>query len=307
MTRRRHSRTRRLFAGLVLAGCTVAACSGGGGRTPPPNASSNSKAPPTDVKPSDTPSCRSGHNACVDETLGEMQRRVERLAAACDHGAVFALTYLDITKEYRRMIRDPAAFEDLVYANHLDALFARFYFSAFDSYSKGDVDFVPPAWRIAFDQSAAGRISSLGDALLGINAHINRDLPFVLDQLGIVGPDGRNRKNDFETVAIVFGRAFVPMLREAGELFDPTLAEPKLGGQTLDVKAALALVRDWRDAAFRNAERLRNAPTAQARRAITAEIESNAAVLARTLQLATTYPPSESSASRDTYCASHRA
>jgi hypothetical protein len=37
-------------------------------------------------------------------------------------------------------------------------------------------------------------VTGSGDLLLGISAHVNRDLPFVLASLGLVAPDGTSRK-----------------------------------------------------------------------------------------------------------------
>ena len=48
-------------------------------------------------------------------------------------------------------MRRPGGFEDVMFVNRLDALFAGFYFAAFDT-SAGDVDAVPPAWRIVFSK-----------------------------------------------------------------------------------------------------------------------------------------------------------
>jgi hypothetical protein len=62
----------------------------------------------------------------------------------------------------------------------------------------------------------------------------------------------------------------------------------------------------WREAAWRNAERLVNAPDAASRAAVAASIEQSATVLAQTIKAATAYVwPLQSSASRDAFCASH--
>ena len=50
---------------------------------------------------------------------------------------------------------------------------------------------VPEAWRIAFDAADHETVATLGDILLGMNAHISRDLPFALARTGLVEPDGR--------------------------------------------------------------------------------------------------------------------
>jgi hypothetical protein len=265
------------------------------------------RAVPISVPSVESLACGSGEPACVDATVRAMQQRLEPLASACDHRAVFALTYLRVTEEFGRTIAGPDTFDDAQYVNRLDTLFAELYFQAFDAEARGDVAEVPPAWRIAFDQAAAGTVTGLGDALLGINAHINRDLPFAAEALGLVGPDGRSRRPDFDAVNAVLERVFASMIAEAADRFDPSLSSPAFGeGYGLAVDDALVLIRAWRDGAFRDAERLASAPTPGDRQRIVAEIEDGAASLARSLQLATAYPRDESAAGRDAYCASQR-
>ena len=41
-----------------------------------------------------------------------MTRRFEPLASSCDHDAIFALTYLRVTEEYRRTVESPTFFDD---------------------------------------------------------------------------------------------------------------------------------------------------------------------------------------------------
>ncbi|HET6641882.1 MAG TPA: hypothetical protein VFG93_01280, partial [Gaiellaceae bacterium] len=48
--------------------------------------------------------CIAGRVQCVDKTVREMTKRFDPLASSCDHDAIFALTYLRVTEEYRRTI-----------------------------------------------------------------------------------------------------------------------------------------------------------------------------------------------------------
>src|SRR5215213_828729 len=57
--------------------------------------------------PSSENDCAAGRTHCVDAVIREMQRRFDPLATACDHDAIFSLTYLRTTEEYRRTIEDP--------------------------------------------------------------------------------------------------------------------------------------------------------------------------------------------------------
>ena len=53
---------------------------------------------------------------------------------------------------------------------------------------------VPRAWAIAFGAADERAMSAAGNLALGINAHVQRDLPFVLAAIGLVKPDGSSRK-----------------------------------------------------------------------------------------------------------------
>ena len=108
-----------------------------------------------------------------------MTRRFDALASSCDHNAIFSLTYLRVTEEYRRTVEAPF-FDDTPFVNHEDTVFARYYFAAFDAWTGGRTAEVPPAWRVAFDAAQSRAVSATGDLLLGINAHVQRDLPLVL-------------------------------------------------------------------------------------------------------------------------------
>src|SRR3954465_4484500 len=91
----------------------------------------------TDYEPSTANDCAAGRTHCVDAAVREMKRRFDPPAAACDHNAIFSLTYLRTTEEYRRTIADPAFFQDTNFVNHEDAVLARYYFSPYDDWPRG--------------------------------------------------------------------------------------------------------------------------------------------------------------------------
>jgi hypothetical protein len=139
--------------------------------------------------PSSPDDCIAGRVQCVDGTIREMTKRFDPLASSCDHNAIFALTYLRVTEAYRdTVVQDPSFFDDTPFVNHEDRVFALYYFSAYDNWAGGHIENVPDAWRIAFDAARARTVSGTGDLLLGINAHVQRDLPLVLYSLGSYGP-----------------------------------------------------------------------------------------------------------------------
>jgi hypothetical protein len=258
----------------------------------------------TEYDPSSENDCAAGRTRCVDAVIREMERRFGPLAGSCDHDAIFSLTYLRTTEEYRRAIEDPAFFEDTRFVNHEDVVFARDYFEAYDDWAAGRLAAVPQAWAIAFRAADQRAVSAAGNVALGINAHVQRDLPFVLAAIGMVKPDGSSRKPDHDQVNVFLNRVADDLYPEIARRFDPTIDDSELPG-TADNFAEFQIIPTWREIAWRNAERLVSAPSAEARARVAAEIEAYAASQAETLRASYQYGLLGSSAARDAYCAAH--
>jgi hypothetical protein len=248
--------------------------------------------------------CVAGRAGCVDKTIREMTRRFDRLASSCDHNAIFSLVYLRVTEEYRRTIATPF-FDDTPFVNYEDGIFARYYFAAYDAWAAGRTADVPPAWRAAFDAAGDREVSAVGDLLLGINAHVQRDLPFVLYSIGLVAPDGSSRKPDHDRVDEILNRVIDDVIAEIARRFDPTIEDTNLP-TTLDEFTLFQTLVAWRETAWRNAELLAAAPSAAARDLVASQIEREAASEAAAIRLSTQYLPlSRAGAARDAYCAAH--
>jgi hypothetical protein len=249
--------------------------------------------------------CPSGRTACVERVIGEMKQRLRPLARACHHDAVFATVYLRVTQEYRRTVRDdPRYFRDTAYVNREDVAFAELYFDARDAHARGRP--APPAWRIALEAARRREVTGVGNLLMAMNAHINRDLPFVLAGLGLTHPDGSSRYGDHRAVNPILFRAYGPALAEVAARYDPTIDDADLPTGIDDV-ALFQLVVAWREAAWRNARLLAAAPTPAARAAVARAIEAAAAATAVTLRTATASPAVLGApAARDAYCAAAR-
>jgi Family of unknown function (DUF5995) len=254
--------------------------------------------------PASPDDCSAGRIQCVDKTIREMTRRSDALASTCDHNEIFSLTYLRVTEDYRRTIEGPF-FDDTPFVNYEDTLFAHYYFAAHDAWVGGRIEHVPPAWRVAFDAAARHAVSASGDLLLGINAHVQRDLPLVLYAAGIVQPDGTSRKPDHDRVNVILNRVADDVLAEIARRFDPTVDDSNLP-TSLDDAALFQTLAGWREKAWRNAERLAAAPTPEARELVVAEIEADAATEGRAIVAAMGYPPPlGGSGPRDAFCAVH--
>jgi Family of unknown function (DUF5995) len=247
--------------------------------------------------------CVAGKIKCVDRVAQRLERQLSSLG--CNHNAVFSLAYARTTEKIAQVERaDPSFFADTPWLNHYDAVFADMYFTAWNAWQNRKPG-VPDAWAMAFDAADRKKVSGGGNLLLGMSAHVNRDLPFTLYAIGLVAPDGTSRKPDHDKVNEVLNMVVTPLIDEVAAKYDPSArVVPGLGGlgDYLEFQALPA----WREQAWRNAERLATAPDAAARAVIAADIERSAATEASLLIALTQYqPPVTTSAPRDAFCAAH--
>jgi len=260
----------------------------------------------SEYEPTSLNDCIAGRPECVASTIRKMQSRFAPLAQDCSHQAVFALAYLRTTEQYLDFSRTAGFLSDPAFVNHQDVAFAEMYFSAYDNWAAGRIQRVAPAWRVALRAADNRTVDGMGNLLLGMNAHVNRDLPFVLAGIGLIAPDGSSRKPDHDQINIMLNHVVQPLVREEAARFDSSIAiaPTPFGVGYTGLMQALVI---WRETAWRNAELLVAAPTAAARDVVAAEIESSAEVTAQVLVAASRYqPPLKTTAPRDRHCALHR-
>ncbi|MFL6061924.1 MAG: DUF5995 family protein [Marmoricola sp.] len=249
--------------------------------------------------------CVAGRPSCLQATLKEQSRIADQTASTCSHNAIFARAYVRMTQLYGYTRAIPGYYQDVPYFNHVDAVFARYYTDAYYSWQSGNRAAVPQAWLTALDAAKNKKVSGSGDLLLGMNAHINRDLPYVMAAAGIVAPDGSSRKVDYDAVEAWLYDATAPLIAEFAARFDPSIddtADPFGIGNF----ALFQLVSAWRENAWRNAEALVSAPTSAARALVSATIETEANTAAQAILTSQSYVPLlTSTAPRDTFCAAH--
>lgn len=257
--------------------------------------------------PASADDCIAGRDQCATKTVHEMNKRLETLATSCSHNAVFALAYQRISEGYI-WIRDTEDadgsphYDDRAGLNFIVEVFARAYFYAYDEWAAGRMP--SAAWKLALDAARDKRVSGSGDLLLGISAHINRDLPFVLAASGLVSPDGTSRKPDYDKVNVLLWKLTKPLTAEQSERFDPTMAN---GSNSLLDPATFQAIVSWRERAWRNAEALVGAKS-DAERALVAErIEATALTEGALILSSSAYvPPLTTTKARDDYCAGHK-
>ena len=245
-----------------------------------------------------TPSrCSSGSFRCIDTTIGDMTGRFDRLAPTCDHDAVFSLLYLRVTERYKQVAATPGFFLDPRQVNYEDAVFSDLYTGAFDDWHANDPGTVPPIWRLAFATADSRQASGSGDALLGMAAHILRDLPFTLYHIGMV--DHRDHLAVNEMLRSVYESA----TKELARRFDATMSTSYIVPGTQ--QTFMEVVVQWREQGWRNAQDLMAAPDDAARAQVADRIERDAWNTGVTLYLGTRYALQQETVVRDSYCATH--
>jgi len=182
----------------------------------------------------------------------------------------FALLYLRTT-EGMRDANTEGEFSDPAFWDHeVIPTFADHYLEAYAAWKRGDVHAVPAAWRIAF-QARPARLTCTQLLYLGINAHVNNDLAFVIDDLG-----SRYTYLDHQHVDDVLARRVGPTVYPEiqRDLCPDVFTDPVPASADRDIDA-------WRQLAWENAQRLRQAPDSRARRDVARQIRRHARDKAR--------------------------
>lgn len=248
-----------------------------------------------------TPGCETPSLACIDHEIERMEAVQQQLG--CDHRGVFDTTYLELTRVLREtMTEDPTFFRHPDSLEAEDGLFAQYYFDMLDDDANGRP--VAPAWRIALDAAKRSDVGAVTDMLLGINAHVNNDMPFVVAAIGLRTPDGESKKPDHDHFNEILNRAYPRVVHAVADRFDPLMRIENSDLTPLDDLAGLELVRGWRELVWRNAERLVNAKTDAQRATVTRQIQQMAAFEANLILLVGPHLPGYA-AQRDAYCQAH--
>src|SRR5436309_15985332 len=119
--------------------------------------------------------------APIDDLLARMEALLQPMRAAGDERQHFLATYMRTTIAVKAEV-DLGGFVDADWTERWDIAFAALYLDALDEWNaKGTA---PGPWRIAFEAAnATPRVPPIRHLLLGMNAHINYDLPQALLQV----------------------------------------------------------------------------------------------------------------------------
>jgi hypothetical protein len=257
--------------------------------------------------------CADGHFGCWNDLLVALTQK--RTALNCNHEAIATDAYVTITNGLKQRTKD-GFWVRPDRLTHEGRQYAQEYLDQSANWHSGNTAAVAPAWQVAFQSMQDNSQTGTGDLLLWLNAHIRRDNPIraIEQSQGVLRTDGlmpaASGREDHNRVSDALQDMLVPMLSHNAAIYDPSVDDSvELFGMVMDPKGLYALISDWREEAWRNAEQLRHARAdggvnGVAYQTKLAEINQAAYDGAVAIKAATLATPDQAAA-RDAYCAAH--
>jgi hypothetical protein len=225
----------------------------------------------------------------VDEAIVALQGLERHFVQRRDRRGVFATGYLEITRAIARHLA-AGGFLDPEWSRRYLIHFANLYRIALLRYESGEVAAVPKSWRLAFGAARSDTGLVIQHLVLGINAHINHDLPLALVEIGI-DPDRAIRYQDHVTVNQVLEGATAGMKHRVGELYAPVLYRlDRIAGRLDDDITNFSIPRA-REHAWTFAVALTAARNEEDRALLHRALDEQAAVMARLVLASPTRHP----------------
>ncbi len=177
--------------------------------------------------------------------------------------AYFPALYRAVTLRVRDGIA-AGRFADGARMNRLDTGFANRYFAAFEAHRSGSP--LSDAWRVAFASASRPDTIVLQHLLLGINAHINLDLPIAAVE-AVAGTSIDSIAGDFQAINEILSSLLDPAQRVI-DRFSPLLnVLDKVGGRS-DEAIVNFSIKTAREEAWHEATRLSSEIDTQRARSI---------------------------------------
>lgn len=259
---------------------------------------------PNDVQAHAVEHCRKPTLGCVERLEGRLERQFERFNASCDHRAVISYSYLEITRGLLADLRGPRQGALVAHRRWMEYLITNFsnrYFRAFHHYARGLP--LTPAWKITFDAAMSSDASAGQEVLLFSSVHVQHDLPFAYEQMGIETRSGRSRKLDHDAVNAVNARVFDGIEKFIGSHYDPAFSLIDIPFAPAEEVGTMELIKSWREQGWRSAERLLAADSPAERAEVAQTIRDTSTAWAQMIASGGLPGYRET---RDQYCLAHQ-
>ena len=218
----------------------------------------------------------------IDEVLSLLDAEVRQTMRDGDAHGIFAALYLKMSVRVWQGIQD-GVFDDGVRMDRFDTLFANRYFVARDAW-RAQQD-TTKSWRVAFQGAREDDNIALQHMLLGVNAHINLDLPIAAAET-VPTEEIADLEDDFERINDIIAE----LLDDAQEVLgkhSPGMRMVDLLGGPLDEWFGVFSIKKMRQRAWAGALALSRSPDAPHRDREIVLLDRQVALLGRLL----TRPP----------------
>ncbi|MET0594790.1 MAG: DUF5995 family protein [Polyangiaceae bacterium] len=208
----------------------------------------------------------------IDEVVTQLDAIIAHYRDRGSTLAFFPALYRGVTVRVRDGIRD-GRFADGPRMNRLDTRFANRYLAALEDWRAGNKP--PRAWRAAFTSEIRPTTLILQHLLLGMNAHINFDLPIAT--IGTGADEMPSLQGDFNIINDIL-QAMLDEVQEVVNGFSPLLdILDRVGGRTDEAICTFSIV-NAREEAWHEAVRL-SAETEQRRERSILSLDRRVALL----------------------------
>jgi hypothetical protein len=215
-----------------------------------------------------------------DQMLDRMLAMVAQWDGVADGRRVFLRGY---TLMYANMLDalDQGRFHDPAYIRWLLRRFAEHYFEALEAFDNGNGD-VPAVWKCTFDMAIGSTTTVAEDLLLGLNAHINHDLPLTLREnlsaewLLLSLAERASKHDDYLSVNAVIAETTAAFQKEVVERYSHALRtiDPLIAPVLRTVEWEMdRIITAWRESVWIHTIRLLDAPATDERLVIERDIE----------------------------------
>jgi hypothetical protein len=189
----------------------------------------------------------------IDEVIVLLERIIADYRDRQSPLAYFPALYRAVSLRVKRGIAR-GEFEDGPRMDRFDTMFANRYFAALDALRAGAGVAVPKAWRVAFGAETRAKTTILQHLLLGVNAHINFDLPFAASDVA-PGPALPGLHSDYLAINAILAQVY-DEVQEVVDGLSPLLhILDHVGGRTDEAVANFSIVTA-REEAWHEATRL---------------------------------------------------
>jgi len=138
----------------------------------------------------------------LNEDLAWFQHE-ESVLPRSDRRGLFLKIYHSVTQEMANMFAEHQ-FQDPKWVTKLMLKYVSLYRNALDCDTTQNCE-PAPAWQNAFAENRSGRHHEAIQLLLSISAHINRDLPVALAEIG-TDFNSEKQHSDFQKISLIFNR-----------------------------------------------------------------------------------------------------